>query len=350
MINRNLGILGFFIFFTCVIIKLNCLNSGVWPMSFSVTTKNELARLISPKKCCQAAELSALIRMDGLLYLDEENSVLRVFTENAAVARKIVLLLKQRFNLATELEVQKKTRLKKNNIYMITVPPQNGLTPALSALGLITKEGEHARGIQDEVISRECCRRAYLRGVFMGAGSVNNPEGTYHLEIITNNEKYSHALCELLNVYNLSAKISTRKNWYVIYLKESEHIIELLSLMGAHSALLEFENVRIIKEMRNQVNRQVNCETANLNKIVDAAMRQVECIELIKTKLGVEKLPPSLRDIAEVRLQYPDLSFKELGEILDPPVSKSAVNHRMRKIEALAEKLRVQSKGDNRES
>lgn len=309
-------------------------------MSFSVKTKNELARLTSNKKCCQAAELSALIRMDGLLYLGEKDSTLRIFTENAAIARKIVTLLKNRFNLSTELEVQKKPRLKKNNIYMITVPSQDDLVKALFELGLTTANGSHAMGIKEELVKRECCRRAYLRGVFLGAGSVNNPEGTYHLEVITNNQKYAQALSMLLNKYDLASKVSTRKNWYVIYLKESEHIIELLTLMGAHSALLDFENVRIMKGMRNQVNRLVNCETANLNKTVDAAVRHVENINLIQSTMGLEGLPQALREISEIRLQYPDLSLKELGEMLAPPVTKSGVNHRMRKLERLADKIR----------
>jgi len=169
---------------------------------------------------------------------------------------------------------------------------------------------------------------------------VSDPEGDYHLEILVNDESFSRALCRLLKRYRLTAKINERKNWDVVYLKGSEDIIKLLNLMGAHHALLSFENVRIYKGVRNQVNRLVNCETANLNKTVNAAVQQIEDIKLIDKALGLAKLPPNLRSVAELRMEYSDISLKELGEKLSPPIGKSGVNHRIRRIQKIAEKIK----------
>jgi len=310
-------------------------------MSFSVKTKDELARIEPGKSCCQKAELAALIKMDGTIHLSGHHQVgLQISTENAAIARRIFRMLKDLYDLQSEILVSRKARLKKNNSYLVRVGAGEKVRFILAELGMLDEKGRLFYGLKKELVKRECCRRAYLRGVFLGGGSVNNPEGTYHLEIITNNEQHAEDICCLINRYNLAAKISTRKNWQVIYLKESEHIISLLNLMGAHSALLSFENVRIYKDMRNQVNRLVNCETANLNKTVNAAVRQVDNIKFIASTIGLDKLTPSLREMAEIRLEYPDISLKELGEMLEPPVGKSGVNHRIRKLEIIADKIR----------
>ena len=311
-------------------------------MSFSAVTKNELARVVGNKQCCRLAELAALIKMDGSVQINGMKKFsLNIVTENAAVARKIFTLLKNQFGLATEILVRRKVRLRKNNVYLVRIPSQPGIDKIFKALGF--EEGGFSfteEGIVKDLISRDCCRKAYLRGAFLGGGSVNNPEGTYHLEIITDNLKHAQDLTELMQYFNLPAKVSPRKNWHVVYLKGSEQIIDCLNLMGAHSALLDFENARIYKDMRNQVNRLVNCETANLNKTVNAAVRQLENIKYLAETIGLDKLPKALREAAEYRLEYPDASLKELGELWDPPVGKSGVNHRMRKIERMAEKLR----------
>lgn len=309
-------------------------------MSFSVETKNELSRVIGKRRCCQLAELAALVKMDGVLQISGAHRMaLNITTENAATARKVITLLKNLYDIHTETVVQKKSKLKKNNIYLISIPPQGKVHTIVTELGIIG-EGAFNYGINVNLIKKECCRRAYLRGAFLGGGSVNSPEGNYHLEIITNNEEHSYGICDLINRYSLNAKKSSRKNWYVVYIKESDQIVELLNIMGAHSALLNFENVRIYKEMRNKVNRLVNCETANLNKTVSAAVRQIENIKLLAKTIGLDELPPTLKEIALVRLEYPDISLKELGDMLEPKVGKSGVNHRIRKLEKLADKVR----------
>ncbi|MEW6698382.1 MAG: DNA-binding protein WhiA [Bacillota bacterium] len=311
-------------------------------MSFSAITKNELARVVGGRNCCRLAELTALIKMDGSVQISGQKKLsLNIVTENAAVARKIFKLLKNQFGLSTEILVRRRVRLRKNNVYLVRIPAQPGIEQILKALGI--EEGGFAfaeEGIVPELIGRDCCRKAYLRGAFLGGGSVNNPEGTYHLEIITDNLKHAQDLADLLQRLHLPAKVSPRKNRYVVYLKGSEQIVDCLNRMGAHSALLDFENARIYKDVRNQVNRLVNCETANLNKTVGAAVRQLENIKYLADTLGLQKLPRPLREAAELRLQHPDASLKELGELWDPPVGKSGVNHRMRKLERLAEKVR----------
>lgn len=310
-------------------------------MSFSAVTKNELARVMGQRSCCRLAELAALIKMDGSIQISGVRQVaLNIITENAAVARKIFSLVKSLFGLQTEVLVQRKTRLRKNNSYLVRIPPQQGMNEILSRLGMWDGSGRLEDAVRDDLVRRDCCRRAYLRGVFLGGGSVNSPDGTYHLEVITDNEDFARYIGKLMQKFHLAAKVSQRKNWYVVYLKESEQIVGFLNIMGAHSALLNYENARIYKDMRNQVNRLVNCETANLNKTVNAAVRQLENIELIRDSVGLEQIPDSLREAAELRVKYPDANLKELGDMMLPRLGKSGVNHRLRKIEEIAERIR----------
>lgn len=318
-------------------------------MSFSTETKEELARILPEKHCCRLAELSALIRMDGTITISAHHKMgLNIVTENAAVARKAFRLAKQVFQMDTELQVQRSTRLKKNNHYIVKFTTTQSMPRIFEELGIMDKNGSIQPGIKKELVKTQCCRRSYLRGVFLGAGSVNNPEGNYHLEIITNDIQYAESLAALINRFKgLQAKISSRKKWHMVYLKESDQIVHFLNIIGAHQALLSFENTRIVKEMRNQVNRLVNCETANLNKTVNASMRQVESIKLLEEIMGLEKLPVRLKDLARLRLENPDISLKELGEMMDPPVGKSGVNHRMRKIEELADDIRIRKEQMN---
>ncbi|SFG62484.1 hypothetical protein SAMN05660649_02164 [Desulfotomaculum arcticum] len=302
-------------------------------------TKNELARVVGPRLCCKTSELAALIKMDGSLQINGRKIALSIANHNAAVARKVIKLSKDLFGIQTEVLVKKKVRLRKNNVYMVRIPPQPELQKMLIKLGMLNGDGSFQEDMPEGLLQKECCRRSYLRGIFLGGGSVNNPGGTYHLEIITGDGRHAEAISGLLQQFGLPARISSRKQWYVVYLKDSEQIVECLNIMGAHTALLEYENTRIYKDMRNKVNRLVNCETANLNKTIDAAMRQSENIRVIAGSIGIEKLPHSLREVAELRLHYPDASLKELGEMMDPPLGKSGVNHRLRKLDKIAEKL-----------
>lgn len=307
-------------------------------MSFAAQTKKELT-LIESDLCCEKAELSALIRMNGSVSVSSRKIILDISTENAAIARRIYSLIKKRFDVHTELLVRKKMRLKKNNVYIVRIPSK--VQEILSELKIVSEGFMFNQGIDKDMIRKPCCKRSYLRGAFLAGGSVNNPEGSsYHLEISTMYEEHCKALVELANRFHLNARCIERKKGFIFYMKEGEKIIELLSIIGAHQALFKFEDVRIMRDMRNSVNRIVNCETANLNKTIGAAIRQIENIKFLQREVGLESLPDRLREVAEVRLLHPDMNLTEVGEMLKGKVSKSGVNHRLRKIDELAEKLR----------
>jgi DNA-binding protein WhiA len=307
-------------------------------MSFAAQTKKELT-LIEADACCEKAELSALIRMNGSMQLSSRKVVLDISTENAAIARRIYSLIKKLFAVHTELLVRKKMRLKKNNVYIVRIPSK--VQEILSDLRILSEGFMFNQGIDKEMIRKSCCKRSYLRGAFLAGGSVNNPEGSsYHLEIATMYEEHCKALVDLANKFGLNARCIERKKGFIFYMKEGEKIIELLNIIGAHQALFKFEDVRIMRDMRNSVNRIVNCETANLNKTIGAAVRQIDNIKLLQKEVGLENLPEKLREVAEIRLMHPDMNLKEVGELLKGKVSKSGVNHRLRKIDELAEKIR----------
>ena len=308
-------------------------------MSFASETKKELTTLES-KGCCDKAELCALIRMNGSLSFSNRKLVVDIQTENAAIARRIYTLLKRSYEVQVELLVRKKMKLKKNNVYIVRMSA--GGKHVLADLEILGEGFEILHYLSDKIIGKKCCKRAYLRGAFLAGGSVNNPEtSSYHLEIFSLYREHNDALCELMNKFGLKAKTLERKKGYITYLKEAEKIAEFLSIVGGHSALLRFEDVRIVRDMRNSVNRLVNCETANLNKTIGASLRQVENIRYIDETVGLGVLPDKLREIAELRVAYQDVTLKELGEMVSGGViSKSGINHRLRKIDEIADKLR----------
>ncbi|WP_017756375.1 DNA-binding protein WhiA [Calidifontibacillus oryziterrae] len=309
-------------------------------MSFASETKKELTNL-DIKDCCAKAELSALIRMNGSMSFMNRKVVVDVQTENAAIARRIYSLIKREYDIPVELLVRKKMRLKKNNVYIVRMIDH--AKELLEQLGILGDGFTFIRTISKQFTMRKCCKRSYLRGAFLAGGSVNNPEtSSYHLEIFSLYEEHNHSLCDLMNTFDLNAKSLERKKGYITYLKEGEKISEFLNIIGAHQALLHFEDIRIVRDMRNSVNRLVNCETANLNKTIGAAVRQVENIRYIQETVGLETLPEKLREIAELRITYQDVSLKELGEMLSGGgISKSGINHRLRKIDEIANKLRL---------
>ena len=309
-------------------------------MSFASETKKELTNL-ELKDCCSKSELSALIRMNGSLSFSNRHLVIDIQTENAAIARRIYTLLKKNYGVNVELLVRKKMKLKKNNIYIVRLSERaNEILMDLKILG----EGfTFTHDISEELVAKKCCKRSYLRGAFLAGGSVNNPEtSSYHLEIYSLYKEHNDALCELMNGFDLKAKTLERKKGFITYLKEAEKISEYLRIVGANNAILRFEDVRIVRDMRNSVNRLVNCETANLNKTIGASLRQVENIQLIESTVGLGILPDKLREIAELRVAYQDVTLKELGEMVSGgKVSKSGINHRLRKIDEIANKLRA---------
>lgn len=314
-------------------------------MSFSSKVKNEIARCEVDKCCCELAELAAIVRMNATISLKGLNKLsLKMTTENAATARRIFSLLKDRYDEDIDVVVKRSKQLKKKNLYLIIISNEELAKKILIDIGFISKDTLDILNpeyrVDKKIIKNRCCKRAYIRGSFLGGGSISNPEKSYHLEFTTNNKEHSDNLCEIINSFNLSAKVVQRKENYVVYLKEGSQIVDLLNIIGAHQALLNFENVRVLKDMRNNVNRLVNCETANLSKTIDASMKQVENIKLIQDTKGLHTLPPKLREIVYLRLEYRDATLKEIGEMLDPPVSKSGVNHRFRNIEKIANNIK----------
>lgn len=300
-------------------------------MSFSGTVKEELATQISSARHCQLAELAALIHFCGSTC--ENGTHLCLETENEAVARKCFTLLKKTFNI-DNVVIKGKSRL---------LPDDETESKVIQALHL-GGEKETPDAIKAPVssllIKNSCCARAYLRGAFICIGSMSDPKKSYHLEFVCGERAQAEQLKAVIREFHIEAKVIKRKKYSVVYLKEGEGIVDLLNVMGAHVSLMNLENLRIVKEMRNSINRRVNCETANISKTVTAASKQIEDILLIRDKYGFENLPVNLRQMAEIRLEYPDAALKELGGYLNPAVGKSGVNHRLRRLGEIADGIR----------
>lgn len=307
-------------------------------MSFAFEVKKELTRLeVHPEHA--KAELAALIRMNGTLSILNHDFLLNVQTENAAIARRIYSLIKDNFDVESELLVRKKMKLKKNNVYIVRL--KSGCRLILKELGIMDGMLYHGH-VPDEIKTNKQKIKSYLRGAFLAGGSVNSPDTSrYHLEIHSSYEEHNNDICEMMQIFDLNARVHERRNGYIVYLKESEKIADFLSLIGATGSMFRFEDVRIVRDMRNSVNRLVNCENANMNKTIDAASKQIDNIKLIERTLGLDTLPEKLKEIALARVNHPDVSLKELGELLpNGGVSKSGVNHRLRKINKLAEEIK----------
>lgn len=323
--------------------KLPKLIERCFALSFSSTVKNELCRLENMDDCCLLSELAAALCLNGVVaVLPGTGFNVRISTENAAFARRVYSSIKKLFDISAEVTIRKSKKLKKHVSYMLFITAANGSAKLLEQTGVALKKTEENATeivLAEEIdLKHQGCRKAFLRGAFLAGGSVSDPEKTYHLELTSRTRHQAQELCKILGTFELNGRIIKRKGSYVTYLKEGENIVDFLNIIGAHNALMELENVRILKGMRNSVNRIVNCETANLEKTVNASVRQVENIQYIVQNIGLEKLPESLREIAEVRLAYKDASLVELGQLLSPPLGKSGVNHRLRKLDEIAEK------------
>lgn len=287
-------------------------------MSFSSRVKEELARHISSARHCQIAELAAIMNFCGQYGRDSEgNYTIGFQTENEEVVRKGFTLLKKTYNIEDDVALN-----------------EQDMQEVLQKLGRLDQP------VSRLIVKNTCCKRAFLRGTFLSVGSMSDPAKSYHLEFACTDENKAKQLQDIMSDFDIDSRIILRKKYYVVYLKEGSGIVDLLNVCGAPVSLMDMENLRILKEMRNSVNRRVNCETANIAKTVNAAARQVDDIEYLKAHYDFKDLPHSLREMAEVRLEYPDASLKELGEYFNPPIGKSGVNHRLRKLSELAERVR----------
>lgn len=277
-------------------------------MSFSSDVKAELARQHSKAKHCQIAELSAMIMQEGRISMNP--LALSFETENPILLEKYATLMRCAFDIdvGKTLESQDCKKI--------------------------------VEAIQGLYLEKTCCKRAFIRGAFMASGSMTDPNKGYHFEIVCRTPEQAARLQELMREFETDPKVIERKNYFVVYLKEGSQIVDMLNVMEAYVSLMNLENVRILKEMRNSVNRQVNCETANISKTVNAAVKQIADIELIRDTEGLDSLPMPLREMALIRLEYPEAPLKDLGKYMDPPVGKSGINHRLRKLAAVADAIR----------
>lgn len=301
-------------------------------MSFSFDVKNELCKMSLENKCCNFAELYAFIRLSTKFNLNEPDKVYLEFrTENRAIAKRLFLALKSCLNLTPHAITRKSMRLKKKACFIVIFN---------EVLDQNTKNVFHKILEYNIYTQATCCKRAFLKGAFLACGSISDPQKAYHLEIISPRADLADEICEVMCEFDLNARVIERKHNYVIYLKEGENIVKFLNITGAHQALMALENIRILKEMRNNVNRIVNCETANVEKMVSASVRQIENINLINETMGLENLSDILRETAKIRLDNPEVSIEELGYLFNDPVGKSGAYHRLKKLDSIANEFK----------
>jgi DNA-binding protein WhiA len=313
-------------------------------MSFAAGVKDDLTRVSSGKPCCRKAELAAFWRLSGNTRFGEGELALSMRTENTAVARRVFTLVKE-CGLTTQLTMQRKARLKKRPAFSLRVLPQEGLAAFLYGLGLSDESGRRlsfAALPAARLSESDCCKRAYLRGAYLAAGYISRPQGAYHLEFSLPELRYALFLRQLLAGFSIQAKPLRRKGRVILYLKEAEQISLLLNIMGSHRSMLEFESLRVDKDLRNQVNRRVNCDNANVDKTVTASLKQIERLRLIEAGPGLNALKPALKEAALLRLQHPEASLSELSDISG--LGRSAVNHRLRRLLEIADELETKAR------
>jgi DNA-binding protein WhiA len=302
-------------------------------LSFTAEVKDELSRILPIHDGCKKAELSALVRIEGHL---SGKYRLEIVTETAPVARTAVRLLHEVYKLKTEVTTRRSVLHKTYN-YLITVPAQIGLKEALCDMGILSISGIEM-GIVPRLVKDQCCLISYLRGAFLGGGFIANPKRDFHFELTCGHESLANGLVALLAQNAIPAKAVLRRNTWIVYIKGSEPILDFLALVGAHKSVLAIQDVRVTKSIRNDENRRVNAEMANQAKSIEASLVQVRNIQLLIERFGLDSLPKALQELATLRLDHPEVSLKELGELANPPLSKSAVNHRVRRIDEIAKK------------
>jgi DNA-binding protein WhiA len=307
-------------------------------MSFASNVKSEMLSL-KADKCCKLAELSALLRIHGNVNLSSDGLSVQFQTTNLKIARNVISSIKQLYKVEVEIISKKQMKLNKNDIYIVIV--RNKAETIINELGLM---GTQETLIDEPMIIKECCKRSYLRGAFLASGSINSPKSSsYHLEISVTDESSAQGLVELMGYFNLNAKYVKRKKGYIAYIKESEKISDFLRVAGAISALFEYEDERIKRDFVNSITRVMNMEIANQNKTLDAANKQLRSISVLENMMDLSKLPKSMREAITLRKDYPEASLNELSDVsveyFNKTISKSALNHRFRNINDLADQI-----------
>ncbi|MCR4401267.1 MAG: DNA-binding protein WhiA [Firmicutes bacterium] len=323
---------------------------------FSANTKDELARFSAESRCCVLAELAAIARMTGRFAggrQDRGDSRFEMTTENAALARRIVSLVRDLFGLRPPVNTVKRKGGAPGHLHVVSLPLDERTCAALDEMGVVLRrtcrDGRCAMrpGVPWRILARMCCRRAYLRGAFLARGYVQDPEHAYHMEIMTDAQSHAKGIVRLAASFAVAARISGRRRGVMVYVKGGDDVAQLLRVIGAHASVIALESVRVVRGMRGNVNRAVNCDTANVEKAVEAGLAQMEAIRELAARVGLHHLPPGLQEIARLRLEHPGASLKELGEMAVPAITKSAANHRMRRLLNLARRLRAEDRGDS---
>ncbi|MET3557337.1 DNA-binding protein WhiA [Streptococcus rupicaprae] len=303
-------------------------------MSFTVKVKEELISLSTH----EAFELAAIIKLSGSLGLGQDGLTLSITTENAKVARHVYELILKHYAIKAEIRYHQKTNLRKNRVYQVFL--EEGVQTVLNELHLADSFFGLETGIDQRILGQEEASRAYLRGAFLASGSVKDPEkGRYQLEISSIYTDHAQDLAQLMQGFLLDAKVIERKKGSVTYLQRAEDIMDFFIVIGAMAARDSFEEVKILRETRNDLNRANNVETANIARTVTASVRTINNIIKLDGQLGLDNLPADLREVAILRMEHPDYSIQELADSLTVPITKSGVNHRLRKLNKLADDL-----------
>lgn len=318
-------------------------------MSFSDSVKKELARSTPAKKHCAAAELAAICLSCG--HSDEGGGVFVIESGSVYPVKRAFALIKRLFNVRAGVRVSCVSASAGREVQKHEATGREGAKhEAARRYSLIVSDrrtAEEIRGLSknENPPERECCRRAFLRGAFLSSGYIGEPLRAYHFEIVCSTRGEAGRVADLIQTFHTNAKIVARKGYFVVYIKDGQGISDALNIMGAHVSLMEFENIRIVREMRGDLNRKVNCETANMYKTVSSSVRQIEAIRYIEETAGLRCLSEQLRQTALIRLENPDMTLSELGMAHDPPIGKSGVSHRLKKICDIADKLKGTKQG-----
>ncbi len=311
-------------------------------MSFAAEVKTELAHRIPDDHHCLVAETAAILRFAGTVSGDGEQGMLLVETDNVQLAKKYLSLIKKAFDISVDLSIRRGTAGKANRYRIkLTSGEETGEAERFRRVWRETADWDKPEFAQS-LLAHSCCRRAFIRGAFLSAGTMSDPGKSYHFEIACGSEHDAEDLTGVIGTFGIEPKMTVRKRKFLVYIKDSESIIDILNVMDAPQALMHLENVRIIKDIKNDVNRQSNCDSANISKTVNAAKKQLADIRLIESEMGLDQLTPQLREMAEIRLEHPEESLRDLGDYLDPPVGKSGVNHRLARIGEIADNIRRQ--------
>ncbi|MGT2753291.1 DNA-binding protein WhiA [Streptococcus ovis] len=303
-------------------------------MSFTVQVKEELLAQGQMAK----TELAAIIKLSGSIGLSSNGLTLSISTENAKIARHIYEMIWHFYGLKADIRHHQKTNLRKNRVY--TVFLDTGVNEILDKLYLADSFFGMETGIAPAISENDARAQAYLRGAFLASGSIKDPEkGRYQLEIASVYSDHAHDLAALLQKFLLDAKVIERSKGTITYLQRAEDIMDFLLVIGAENAKVEFENVKILREARNDINRANNAETANIARTVTASMKTINNIAKIIDTIGLDQLPADLQEVAQLRVHHPDYSIQQLADSLTHPITKSGVNHRLRKINKIAEEL-----------